>query len=166
LPRVNCDRQLLSASTTLWSVMVGMPVRRKNLGFTLIEVLIVVVIMSLLAATIIPQFTVSTEDAISSQLDSNQHILQTQIAIYKAQHLGHFPPITGNLQALTKRTNADGTTTGTPNFGPYVLEIPVNSLTDSATVSASTNGAASTGGGWLYNAATGQIWPDGIVSEE
>lgn len=140
--------------------------RQKNLGFTLIEVLIVVVIMSLLAATIIPQFTVSTEDAKQSQVDSSQHVLQSQIQLYRAQHLGRFPAITGNLQALTKKTNADGTTTGTPNFGPYVLEIPVNSITDSVTVTASTNGTTFTGGGWLYNAATGQIWPDGVVSEE
>ena len=40
------------------------PVRRS--AFTLIEVLIVVVIMAILAATIIPQFTDSTKDAKAS----------------------------------------------------------------------------------------------------
>ena len=39
-------------------------------AFTLIEVLIVVVIMAILAATIIPQFTDSTKDAKSSTVNS------------------------------------------------------------------------------------------------
>ena len=43
--------------------------RRK--AFTLIEVLIVVVIMAILAATIIPQFSSSTQDAMESALKFN-----------------------------------------------------------------------------------------------
>jgi prepilin-type N-terminal cleavage/methylation domain-containing protein len=35
----------------------------RRIGFTLIEVLIVVVIMAVLAATIIPQFSSSTDEA-------------------------------------------------------------------------------------------------------
>ena len=37
--------------------------KAKKQGFTLVEVLIVVVIMAILAATIIPQFSDSTKDA-------------------------------------------------------------------------------------------------------
>ena len=40
-------------------------------AFTLIEVLIVVVIMAILAATIIPQFTDSTKDAKTSTAKMN-----------------------------------------------------------------------------------------------
>jgi general secretion pathway protein G len=42
-------------------------------GFTLIEVLIVVVIMAILAGTIIPQFAASTDDAKASALKFNLH---------------------------------------------------------------------------------------------
>ena len=47
-------------------------------AFTLIEVLIVVVIMAILAATIIPQFTDSTKDAKSSTVQFNLHTLRSQ----------------------------------------------------------------------------------------
>lgn len=135
-------------------------------GFTLIEVLIVVVIMAVLAATIIPQFSTSTKDAEDSQIEFNVHTLRSQIELYKVQHAGQYPAITSNLLALTVKTNADGTTTGTPTIGPYLLEIPVNGRTGSATVTASTSGTEKTGGGWLYNSTTGKIWADSPVEEE
>ena len=56
--------------------------RRQHTGFTLIEVLIVVVIMALLAATIIPQFSVATEDAIDSQIDS---VMERESGLSKAE---------------------------------------------------------------------------------
>ncbi len=101
----------------------------KRSGFTLIEVLIVVVIMAVLAATIIPQFSTSTKDAEDSQIEFNLHTLRSQVELYKVQHGGSYPPITNNLKALTVKTNSDGTTTGTPTIGPYLLEIPTNGRT-------------------------------------
>ena len=56
------------------------------------------------------------------------------------------------------KTNADHTTTGTPTLGPYINEIP--EAFGSATVTASTAdplAVTGTAGGWLYNAATGEI---------
>jgi general secretion pathway protein G len=138
----------------------------KRSGFTLIEVLIVVVIMAVLAATIIPQFSTSTKDAEDSQIEFNLHTLRSQVELYKVQHGGSYPAITNNLKALTVKTNADGTTTGTPTIGPYLLEIPTNGRTGAATVTASTTGTEKTGGGWLYDATTGKIWANSPVEEE
>jgi prepilin-type N-terminal cleavage/methylation domain-containing protein len=135
----------------------------KRSGFTLIEVLIVVVIMAVLAATIIPQFSTSTQDAQDSQIAFNMHTLRSQIELYKVQHNGTYPPITNNLQVLTVKTNADGTTTGTPTIGPYLIEIPMNGSTGLATVAASTTGTATGASGWLYDATTGKLWADAPV---
>ena len=66
-------------------------------GFTLIEILIVVVIMAILAATIIPQFTDSTADAEIATTEFNLNTLRAQIELYKAQHGGTPPAISGGL---------------------------------------------------------------------
>ena len=133
-------------------------------GFTLVEVLIVVVIMAVLAATIIPQFSDSTKDAKVSSANFNLHTLRSQIQLYKSQHDGEVPSAT--LAELTASTNSDGDvgTGAAYPYGPYVREIPGNPFTNSNTVTVITNSPAQvgdvTGDGWLYNATTGDIWID------
>ena len=138
---------------------------RHRKAFTLIEVLIVVVIMAVLAATIIPKFSASTEDAKTSQLNFNVHTLRSQMELYKVHHLGNYPAITGNdLPQLTSATNAAGEA-GTPGdsypYGPYVdAELPNNPFNDLKTVVAGTGAAGDGSSGWQYNATTGGIWPN------
>ena len=140
--------------------------RSARSGFTLVEVLIVVVIMAILAATIIPQFTDSTNDAKVSTSKFNLHTMRSQIELYKAHHNGGLPAAT--LVELTKSTDADGTQGTGANFpfGPYMREVPANPFTNSNAVKSVTNDPAvaadvtSGGGGWLYNATTGGIWID------
>src|SRR6187549_1217683 len=105
----------------------------KRAGFTLVEVLIVVVIMAILAATIIPQFTDSTKDAKSSTVKFNLSTLRSQIQLYRTQHNGLNPAAT--LVELTKTTDvsgAQGTGANYP-YGPYLRQIPVNPFTNLTT---------------------------------
>lgn len=130
----------------------------KKAGFTLIEVLIVVVILAVLAATVIPQFTDSTTDAKKSSVLFNLHTLRSQIQLYRAHHEGD-PP--GNdLNELTISTKADGSADGP--FGPYLSKIPVNNFTNSNTVKVITDDPVDADftdtHGWLYNATSGEIW--------
>jgi prepilin-type N-terminal cleavage/methylation domain-containing protein len=142
---------------------------KRSAGFTLIEILIVVVIMAVLAATIIPQFSSSTNDAKTSTLQFNLHTLRSQIELYKLNHSGAVPAITnGSLPQLTSSTDVNGTIgaagTNFP-FGPYIMgNMPTNPF-DGHNAVADTGGvfpptATTTDGGWLYNATTGQIAPN------
>ena len=141
---------------------------RGRKAFTLIEVLIVVVIMAVLAATIIPQFSSSTQDAKESQLSFNTHTLRSQIELYKVHHLGSYPVITdADLPQLTGETKADGTVnTGASDpdtypYGPYVdSELPKNPFNDLNTVAAGTGAAGTGASGWQYDVNTGGIWPN------
>jgi len=129
-------------------------------AFTLVEVLIVVVIMAVLAATIIPQFSDSANDAKVSNAKFNLHTLRSQIQLYKSQHDGLLP--SANLSELTSKTNGDGTVAVDGKYGPYVREIPINPYTDSNTVIAATASDKASKvndtDGWLYDAATGELW--------
>ncbi len=131
-------------------------------AFTLVEILIVVVIMAVLAATIIPQFTASTKDAQISTAVFNLQGLRSQIELYKAQHSGVAP---ATLDKLTNRTNVSGTTgtdSATYPFGPYMLQIPENpfnnkSAADPITTYPPTAAGAATAG-WLYHSTSGNIY--------
>ena len=88
--------------------------RSPRTGFTLIEVLIVVVIMAILAATVIPQFAASTKDAKDSTLKFNLQTLQSQISMYAVHHNGGIPGVSNNtIPNLLGATDAQGNLSST-----------------------------------------------------
>ena len=141
---------------------------RRRSGFTLIEVLIVVVIMAVLAATIIPQFASSTDDAKTSSLDFNLHTIRSQIEMYKINHLGNPPSLAKFSDQMTGKTNISGDTTGTGlDYGPYIQgEIPANPFNGNnkivavATAGTTPTDANGTDGGWQYDETTGDFYPN------
>ena len=135
-------------------------------AFTLIEVLIVVIIMAVLAATIIPQFASSTKDAKNSSLDFNLRTIRTQIELYKQHHLGTYPTATDFVTQMTEKTNISGGTTGDTKYGPYMQDVPANPYNDSSAIvavaSEGTKPAAivAGGAGWQYDKSNGDFWPN------
>lgn len=150
-------------------------IRRPARGFTLVEILIVVIILGILAAIVIPQFTNASQDARKSSLTSQLQTIRSQVELYKLQHLDQFPPalVAGGATAwddMTIRTNVDHTAaTGADGFGPYLQAAPRNSLSGNTAVFVDTNGANDYGSGgvaspgaatdgWVFNSVTGKIW--------
>jgi general secretion pathway protein G len=132
-------------------------------AFTLVEILIVVVILAILAAAIIPHFTVSTADAKEAIMMGNLYTLRNQTGVYRIQHSGQAPTADVANQ-LTKATNVDGTTTGTPTLGPYLLLIPPNpevvdpSVQKTISIVTTDPTANITTAGWIYNSTSGRFF--------
>lgn len=140
---------------------------RRN-AFTLIEVLIVIIIMAVLAATIIPQFSSSTTDAKESSLKFNLHTIRSQIEMYKVHHLSKVPALATFADQMTKPTNVAGDTTGENLiYGPYLQSaLPANPFNGSiAVVSVASEGTepvgvVAGGAGWQYDQKTGGFYPN------
>jgi general secretion pathway protein G len=87
-------------------------------GFTLVELLIVVIILSILAAIVIPQFSASTDDAKAASLDSTLGNLRSMIDLYYQQH-GEYP---GALTAVPTQACSGTAGAGAAATAGAVLE--------------------------------------------
>jgi general secretion pathway protein G len=126
------------------------PPRSRSAGFTLVELIIVIIIIGILAALAIPQFVSSTQDAREATLTGDLAVMRNAINLYYHQHGSTYPgavlqdgsggetgaddnPGTFTNQ-LTQYTDAQGKTSGTLDrenfpFGPYLMRgIPDNPL--------------------------------------
>ncbi len=83
---------------------------RAKSGFTLVEILIVVVILGILAAIVIPQFTEASTEAKLSSLCTDLQTLRSQIELYKIQHNDVPPSFAGFVAEMTTYSDIDGNT--------------------------------------------------------
>ncbi len=134
-------------------------------GFTLVEILIVVVILGILAAIVIPQFTNASESARASSLISQLQSIRSQLELYQVQHNGTYPDLSTDWTPMTEYTEIDGTVHATKPannspvvYGPYLQQAPVNPFENSSTVSqADPLPAGVAGTGWVYDNTNGQV---------
>lgn len=165
-------------------------VKLRSQGFTLVELLIVVIILAILAAVVFPQFSASTNDARAAALQSNLTNIRSAIEFYYQEH-GDYPgrniatgatcgtgapPAAGAansqdafLAQLSIYTDANGLAcTGkdvTRIFGPYIKggfpDNPEGTNNTITVLSAGVLGIASGAlGGWRYDTVTGEFIGD------
>lgn len=123
-------------------------------GFTLMEILIVVILMGILAMVVIPQISVSSEDTKAATLQSNLTQVRNLLEIYYAQHAETYPgeiehttgsgaPADGAISfvaQLAQYTDSTGkaSTTDRTNFklGPYIKSttLPPNPFNNKSSV--------------------------------
>ncbi|MGD2062037.1 MAG: prepilin-type N-terminal cleavage/methylation domain-containing protein [Nitrospirota bacterium] len=129
--------------------------RKSEQGFTLVELLIVVIILTIISAIAIPQFGSSTEDAKVSSLETNLSELRAAVELYYHQHNSRYPGVyveadgttpaatAAEAQAafiaqLTQYTDRNGKVAGvkdaTFKYGPYIKKatLPKNPFLDGA----------------------------------
>src|SRR5215471_11077401 len=101
-------------------------------GFTLVEILIVVIILGILAAIVIPQFTNASQDARKNSVSSLLQTIRSQVELYKLQHGDALPPLTTDWTSLTNTSVYPASSTNT--FGPYLQQTPKNPLNGNSVV--------------------------------
>jgi len=103
---------------------------RNNKGFTLVELMVVVIIIGILVTIAIPVYTGAQEKAQITAIQANSRIVNSAIALYASNNSGAFP---ASADAAALMTLLTGSTLG----GPY-LKDPV--VLNSGAVPAYTSG--------------------------
>ena len=111
--------------------------RNRRRAFTLIEILIVVVILGILAAIVIPQFTDASTQATNASVKSQLQTIRGQLELYKVQNGDAYPDLVAN-QWVDLVTN------------DYLQAAPKNPLQDAATNTA-VGGAAGPAVAWIWD---------------
>ncbi len=133
-------------------------------GFTLVEILIVVIILGILAAIVIPQFSDASSQAKESSCRSVLQTVRSQIQLYKVQHNDALPGAGGATfaEAMIGYTDTDGDVGDVNDYGPYLDKLPTNPYDNSTTVTEGT-GTPGSGSGWYFNTSTGKFSADDSV---
>jgi general secretion pathway protein G len=85
--------------------------------------LIVVIVLGILSAVVVPQFSSASYDARRSALATTVQTVRTQIELYKRQHGGALPDLATDWTPFTQSSNF-----GKATFGPYMQIAPRNHL--------------------------------------
>lgn len=118
---------------------------RRKTGFSLVELVIVIVILGVISAVALPRVSRGSKGADVSALAHDLAVIRTAIEIYAAEHHSLHPGNMGDAsdsiladdaglagasfaEQLTKYSDETGytgaTKTGTRKFGPYLHKIP------------------------------------------
>jgi len=94
--------------------------RARTRGFTLIEILIVVVILGILAAIVIPQFTDASQSAELSSVRSQLQTVRSQVELYRVRHAGDISGLGATDTTLFSELTAPADT----DEDPYLQATP------------------------------------------
>jgi general secretion pathway protein G len=152
-------------------------------AFTLVEILLVVMILGILAAIVLPEFSNATNVSKASMLADDLRIMRTQIEVFKSQHYDVPPGYPGCdpsdtpteaafVDQMTQASTAAGDLAdpGTPGYryGPYLRQVPVNPFNGKTSIEIVDvmPGVADESNGWVYCPARLQLKADSTGADE
>lgn len=133
--------------------------RTMKRGFTLVEILIVVVILGILAAIVVPQFTNAANEARGGNTATQESTIENQLELWAARNNGVYPDLVADGWG-------DEDTEDTMIGEDYLKELPVNPFNGKSDVEASDDPATDCllsadeledAPGWFYDRDTGTI---------
>ena len=135
--------------------------RTANAGFTLVEILIVVVILGILAAIVVPQYIGATEDASRKTVYHEVQRLRKAVEVYLIRHGNGLPDV----------EEGDQTWGSLITVGDYLKSAPMNPYVGGENAGYIVLGDTpddtyQTDYGWIYNPLTGDIWAGGFDADD
>ena len=132
-------------------------------GFTLIEILVVVVLLGILAAVVVPRISRAGGETRTSALVTDLRRVRSSIELYKFHHNDQLPAATGEepadfVRRMTTQTDADGNPG--VDYGPYMQSLPANPFNDLTTVRIDGAAAGAGSDGWRFDTTTGAFQTD------
>ena len=135
-------------------------------GFTLVELVVVILILGILTAVAVPRFVNMAGEAEESAIAADLATMRNALDLYSLEHGGKYP---GSLTALARYTSFAGAMSSnksaTYKYGKYLREIPPCPAAShkgargwGACPNPPTSEAGSPTIGWLYHSASGGVW--------
>lgn len=135
--------------------------RRTSRGFTLVEILIVVVILGILAAIVVPQYLGATVDAERASAVNEVMRLRKAVEVYLIRHENLLPDV----------AEGDKTWGSLITAKDYLKTAPLNPYVGSSSAGvilfrATPDIAYQTDYGWIYDPDTGNVWAGGFDADD
>ena len=133
-------------------------------GFSLIELVIVVVISGIIGAIAVPRMSRGAKGASDSAVTANLTVLRNAMDLYSTEHNGDFPTFANMPECLEEYTDNVGGTSATKDsthiYGPYIRAIPtlpVGANKGLATFTSTAPAVTAASAGWYYDDSTGTV---------
>jgi general secretion pathway protein G len=106
-------------------------------GFTLVELLIVIIVIAVLAAIAIPKFVNSSARSKESSLHADLKLVRNAVALFQ-NDTGYYPATLSDIAAITAPANGKDSTGTSQTIlssnwkGPYIATLPTDPVSGNA----------------------------------